>query len=177
MPRYKKKITRQMGYKEFNGKIKNYRNPLTGKPLSLQRKAYLTVLFFAGFRVSEVLALTSDDISCNYDIIFVQVFRLKGSQQTDPTEIPRTDALEWLCSQEGKLFSFSRTTAWRIVKAVFPELYPHFFRQNRFTDVADKFPLATVVSFSGLNPLSVKHYLAKVAIKKVGEDLRKEISS
>jgi len=32
-----------------------------------------------------------------------------------------------------------------------------------------------VVSFSGLNPLSVKYYLAKVDIKRVGVALREEI--
>jgi len=166
MPKYKIKQMHQMNYKEFKEGIQD---------LPIARQAFVTILFFAGCRVSEALALTSKDINCVGDTIYIQFFRLKGSKPTDPTPLPRADALLWLCEQEGELFGFSRTTAYRIVKGVFPDHYPHYFRQNRFTDVAEKFSLATVVSFSGLNPLSVEYYLTKVDIKKVGKALREEL--
>ena len=168
MPKYKKKITRLMDYDEFSASIDS---------LAIGRQAFLSILFFAGVRVSEALALTSNDIDCTKDTIYIQFFRLKGSKPTDPVPVPRTDALNWLCGQDGKLFPFSRSTANRIVEKAFPDpkLYPHYFRQNRFTLIAERFPLATVVSFSGLNPSSVKHYLAKVDIKRVGKALHAEI--
>ena len=166
MPKYKKKQTHQMNYKEFKEGIQD---------LAIARQAFVTILFFAGCRVSEALALTSDDINCVDDTIYIQFFRLKGSKPTDPIPLPRADALEWLCNQEGELFTFSYRTAHRMVQKAFPNHYPHYFRQNRFTAIAEKYPLATVVSFSGLNPLSVEFYLTKVDIKKVGQALREEL--
>jgi len=91
MPKYKKKITRLMDYGEFKAAIID---------LPIARQAFLSILFFAGCRVSEALALTPDDITCKGDMIYIQFHRLKGSKQTDPTEVPRADALLWLCEQE-----------------------------------------------------------------------------
>ena len=93
MPKYHKKITRLMEYAEFKEAITD---------LPIERQAFLSILFFAGCRVSEALALTANDISCTEDTVFIQFFRLKGSKQTDPQELPRADALEWLCEREGK---------------------------------------------------------------------------
>ena len=166
MPAYNKKITRLMDFDEFKEGIQD---------LPIHRQAFLSVLFFAGVRVSEALALNSNDITCTPDMIYVQFFRLKGSNQTDPTPLPRTDALEWLCEQEGELFTFCRKTGYNIVKRVFAQLYPHFFRMNRFTKVAEKHGLATMINFSGLAPTSVSHYIAKVDIKTVGKALQDEI--
>lgn len=79
-----------MDYDEFKDAIQE---------LPEDRQAFLSILFFTGCRVSEALALTPDDISCKGDTIYIQFFRLKGSKQTDPQEIPRADALLWLCEQ------------------------------------------------------------------------------
>lgn len=168
MPAYKKKITNLMDYHTFKDAIEEQ---------PMHKQAFLNVLFFSGCRVSEALALTSDDISCQGETVFVQFFRLKGSKQTDPLPLPREALGWWICQKEGKLFSFSRTTAYRIVKRCFPELYPHYFRMNRFTNVAEKYGLATMISFSGLAPTSVSHYIAKVDIGKVGKALQKEIAT
>lgn len=167
MPKYKKKQTRLMDYETFKREIAD---------LPRNRQALLTVLFFSGCRVSEALALTPNDIAYDNKTIFIQFHRLKGSKQTDPIPLPRQDALNYLCGLVDDPFPWSRTTAYRIVKRVFPELYPHYFRQNRFTTLAERFPLATIISFSGLTPNAVQFYIAKVDIKKVGKALREEIS-
>ena len=166
MPAYKKKITRLMDYKEFRKAILD---------LPIDRQALLSVLFFAGCRVSEALALTSNDINCTSDTIYIQFFRLKGSKQTDPQELPRADALLWICEQEGKLFSFTRMTAYRTVKKVFEDLYPHYFRMNRITKVIERFNAATVCNVYGMNLNSVYHYIGKVDIKHVGKALHEEL--
>ena len=70
-PAYNKKITRLMDYEEFE-------EGLDGLPQD--RQAFLSILFFAGVRESEALALTSNDISCTKDMIYIQFFRLKGSK-------------------------------------------------------------------------------------------------
>ena len=166
MPRYNKKITSLMEYHDFRDAIQE---------LPIMRQAFLSVLFFAGCRVSEALALKSKDISCMGDTIFIQFFRLKGSHQTDPQELPRTEYLSWLCGNDGKLFSFSRRTAHRIVKKVFPELYPHYFRMNRITKVDVLFGDATVYNVFGISATSIDHYRGKVDIKRVGKALHEEL--
>ena len=166
MPKYKKKITRLMEYKEFNKEIEE---------LPTNKQAFLTLLFFSGCRVSEALALTPNDINCTPDTIYIQFFRLKGSKQTDPTPLPKAESLLWLCEQKEELFSFHRTTAYRLVKKVFPNLYPHYFRMNRITKISEDFGDAFVYSFVGICAQSIDHYRGKVDIKKVGQALRDEL--
>lgn len=167
MPKYKKKITSLMEYQDFKKAIGE---------LPIRRQAFLSVLFFAGCRVSEALALTSDNITCMGEIIYIQFFRLKGSKQTDPQELPRAGALLWLCDQEGELFPFSRTTGYRIVKRSFPNLYPHYFRMNRITKTSDQFGDSTVYHLFGITASSIDHYRGKVDIKRVGKALLEEIT-
>ena len=169
MPKYKKKITSLMIYELFKDRLDN-------SLLPIERRAFLSVLFFAGCRVSEALALTSSDIECSKDFIYVAFKRLKGSKPTDPIPLPRTETLAWLCQQEGKLFPFSRVTAWRTVKRIWPKLYPHYFRMNRISLISDQFGDATVYSFVGICAQSIDHYRGKVAIGKVGESMREEVS-
>ena len=115
------------------------------------------------------------DISCSGETIFIQFFRLKGSKQTDPQELPRADSLLWLCEQEGKLFPFSRMTAYRTVKKVFSDLYPHYFRLNRITKTLDKFGAVVVVNTIGVSMITIQNYVGKVDIKHVGKALHKEL--
>jgi len=143
MPRYKKKITRLMEYDEFKASIDS---------LPIARQAFLSILFFAGCRVSEALALESNDIHCTGDTIFIQFFRL-----------------------DGDLFSFSRSTAYRTVKKCFPKLYPHYFRMNRITKTDILFGDATVYHVFGISASSIDHYRGKVDIKRVGTALREEL--
>ena len=143
--------------------------------LDPDRQALLTLLFFSGCRISEALALTANDITCSGEFIYVNFYRLKGSKQTDPQALPRKDALIWLCDQEGKIFDFCRTTAYRTVKKVFPNLYPHYYRLNRVTKTIEKFGAATVVNTLGLSLQAIQHYIGKIDISKVGESLKEEI--
>ena len=155
-----------MEYKEFRVAI---------LALPIDKQALLSVLFFAGCRVSEALALESKDISCTGDTIFIQFFRLKGSKQTDPQELPKADSLIWLCDQDGKLFSFTRMTAYRTVKKIFSDLYPHYFRMNRITKTDILFGDATVYHLFGISASSIDHYRGKVDIKRVGKALHEEL--
>lgn len=167
MPKYNKKITSLMEYQEFKEAIED---------LTIERKAFLSILFFAGCRVSEALALTSNDINCSGETVFIQFFRLKGSKQTDPQELPFTESLTWLCNQEGKLFNFTRRTAHRQVKKIFPELYPHYFRMNRITKTDILFGDATVYHVFGISASSIDHYRGKVDVKRVGQALHEEVN-
>ena len=163
MPAYNKKITRPMDYQELKEAISD---------LPEDKQALLTLIFFAGCRISEALALESNDISCKDDMMYIDFFRLKGSKPTDPQEIPR---IPWLCEQEGKIFNFTRQTAWRWVKKADEELYPHFFRQNRFTKTLDRFGAVVVVNTMGVSMITIGHYVGKVDIKRVGKALLEEL--
>jgi len=166
MPAYNKKITRQMNYEEFERGLID---------LPEDRQAFLSILYFAGVRVSEALALTSNDITCTPDTIYIQFFRLKGSKQTDPTPIPKTPYTNWVCFQEGRLFPWCRKTGYNIVHRAFEGFYPHFFRLNRFIKISEKRGDAYVYSFSGICARSIDYYRGKVDIGKVGKDLMEEI--
>ena len=155
-----------MDYEEFE-------DGLTDLPQNKQ--AYLSILFFAGVRVSEALALTSNDITCTEETIYIQFFRLKGSTQTDPTPIPKTRYTNWLCEQEGKLFPWCRKTGYNIVHRAFPSMYPHFFRMNRITKISEKHGDAFVYSYVGICAQSIDHYRGKVDIMKVGQALKEEL--
>ena len=174
MPAYKKKITTPLSYSDFRDTVEGHLSP-HGKAITDQEKAFLNVLFFAGCRISEALALSANDITCTSELVYISFFRLKGSTQTDPIPIPKVDAIRWICSQSGELFSFSRTTGYRIVKRVFPILYPHFFRANSITKDGEKFGLATIKSKYGICARSVDHYMQKVNIKKTAEALLEEV--
>jgi integrase len=135
------------------------------------------LLFFAGCRISEALAITDEDIYASGDTLFIQIKRLKGSKQTDPIELPNQGVLQWLGEQEGKIFDFSRFTAYRVVKKVFPDLYPHYFRMNRITKVDSQFGDATVYRLFGITATSIDHYRGKVELKEVAKEMKKEIRS
>ena len=155
-----------MNYEEFE-------QGLTDLPED--RQAFLNVLYFAGVRVSEALALSSNDITCTPNTIYIQFFRLKGSKQTDPTPIPRTKYTNWLCAQEGKLFPWCRKTGYNIVHRAYPGFYPHFFRQNRVIKISIKRGDAYVYSYMGICAQSIDHYRGKVETIDVGKDLMDEL--
>jgi len=165
MPAYNKKITRPMEYDELDRELDD---------LPEDKQALIRLLFFSGCRVSEALALTSNDISCTEKFIYVNFFRLKGSKQTDPQRVPR-QPLKYLCGHEGRIFPFTRRTAHRWVKKVFSDLYPHYFRLNRFTKSLENFGASTVVNTYGISLVALQHYIGKVESKKVGEALLEEL--
>lgn len=167
MPKYKKKRTHLMNYDEFK--------LIVDQLPDIRDRAFLTVLFFSGCRVSEALALTPDDITCTKETIYLQVYRLKGSKQTDPIELPKADALHYLCGLEEDPFPFGRRTAHRLVRSCFPDLYPHYFRMNRITKILDKHGVVAVQNTFGLSLNAIQDYIGKIDIKRVRRSLAEEI--
>lgn len=167
MPKYKKKITRLMSFEELIEGFKKREEEIRQMPTI--EKAYIMFIFFVGCRVTESINVTSDDITFTNDKIFVQIHRLKGSKQTDPIQIPNEGVLQWITEQKGRIFPFSRFTARRIIKKVFPDLYPHYFRLNRISWASEKFNDLVVFNLFGITATSIEHYRAKVDIADVGE--------
>ena len=130
---------------------------------------FLSILYLSGCRVSEALALTYKDLNIYEDMLYIQFKRLKGSKQNSPQQIPLIYLLRDILTLSGVLFPFSRTTAYRIVKRYFPELYPHYFRMN--------FIMQTGIALGGLAAKrtvsitwgAMEHYEGDFDLKKVGE--------
>lgn len=168
MPRYTQKITRLMEWPEFSKALDVLEEPL--------HHAFLTVLYLSGCRISEALALRGPDVLETESTINISFKRLKGSRQTEPTELPRIPLLFPLArSPTSKIFPFSRTTGYRLVKRAFPKLYPHYFRMNRLTKVSGALGDLAVYSLVGITANALDHYRGAVSVKRVGVLLQKEV--
>lgn len=165
MPRYNKKITRLMDYREFVSGTENIDEGL--------RRSLLELLYLSGCRIQEALNLHGGSYHVYRKMLHVNFLRLKGSQQTDPQEIPMTPYLEMILERpadsEIPTFPFSYKTSYREVKKVFPELYPHYFRMNWITTTSRELGDVYVQQVLGLSSRALDHYRGKVSIKKVGE--------
>jgi len=74
-----------------------------------------------------------------------------------------------------RIFKFCRKTAYNIVKRIFPNLYPHYFRMNRITKTDILFGDATVYHVFGIGASSIDHYRGKIDIKNVREAMKEEL--
>ena len=83
---------------------------------------FCLTIFFTGIRISEALALTPQDV--DYSTRALRVHSLKKREKREFRHLPVPDTLlsglRKLAGDktEGRLWSFSRTTAWRLIKRV-----------------------------------------------------------
>lgn len=89
--------------------------------LSRQRQLFCLVIYYTGLRISEALALTSQNIDHAGGVIRVKT--LKKRQHVDYRRIPvplwlLEALLELRTESDAPLWPFSRTTGWRTFKAV-----------------------------------------------------------
>ena len=86
---------------------------------------FCMTIFYTGIRISEALALTPQDV--DYSTRTLRVHSLKKREKREFRHLPVPDALlsglRKLAGDktEGRLWSFSRTTAWRLIKRVMDE--------------------------------------------------------
>ena len=113
----------------------------------LRDRSYLAFLYWSGVRKSEAYERVKQDFEVKNNILFCQVPAKKGGERGGPLRVPlglpyvnliikriELTRLRWhpeLKTQDEWVWPLSDTTAWRIIKRVFPKLYPHFFRLNR----------------------------------------------
>lgn len=178
MPRYYKKITRLMDYKEFCQTAH-----LSGSPL---KRAFLEILFWSGRRVSEVLLLTNRDMDIVKTSIFLNLWHLKkhkykrGDKKGQSKnykrvqQIPYTPFLIPITSIEGLIFPHGRKWGYRVVKAVFPDLYPHYFRLNRGTQTGIEHGDAQGRALLDISMSAYEAYRGDIDLRKVYETLNQE---
>jgi hypothetical protein len=116
-----------------------------GTFLGGRHESFLSFLYWSGVRRREALERLGKHFHVESEILFVDITPpgydpLKHGALRAPLELdidlPYLDIVLSDVAQTGRnerVWSFSETTAWRIVKRVFPKKYPHFFRLNRAT--------------------------------------------
>lgn len=90
--------------------------------LDESRRLLCQTIYFTGCRISEALALALDDIDTSHSVIRILCLKKRGKAETRRVPVPVTLAKELPAiagiSENGKLWPYSRTTAWRIIKEV-----------------------------------------------------------
>lgn len=113
----------------------------------LRDRSYLAFLYWTGVRRSEAYERVKEDFEIKNGVLMVNVPAKKkgerGGSLRIRVDLPFVNLIierlneTRLCyhpevKRKGRyLWPVSDTTAWRIVKRVFPKVYPHFFRLNR----------------------------------------------
>ena len=165
MPNYKNKRMTPADRNEFLAMLERCETP--------RELAFITVLYYTGARVSEVLALDYKDVYVSGDKVYIKIKRLKHSAKTrDISFFAIQTGMDILLNEcmvaekeQRLIFPFSRSTGWRICKRV-SNTYPHFFRYNRFTDVVERYGLLMLKQFGGITIDTANRYMLE---KKLGE--------
>jgi len=84
MPKYKhQKQTEQLSFQEIQQKVSE-----AAKRLTREAEAFFWLLYYSGARKSEIYERTVGDCSLTETHFILDIFRKKGSAQTDPLEFP-----------------------------------------------------------------------------------------
>ncbi|MAS94891.1 MAG: hypothetical protein CMO55_16975 [Verrucomicrobiales bacterium] len=88
--------------------------------LPLREQLFCKLLYFSGCRISEALSLTLNDIDFEENYLRVRTLKQRSKATVRRIPVPQELAkkLEENATDDGKLWNFSRTTAWREVKLV-----------------------------------------------------------
>jgi integrase len=94
---------------------------LTNK-LSGQERAFCKVLYFTGCRISEALALKAEHLDLADQVVIIETLkrRRRGFYRAVPVPLTLLQELK-IVGGLDRLFGFSRTHAWRVVKSVMHE--------------------------------------------------------
>jgi len=133
------KQTEKISFKEFSQRLET--TAFADPP---RDKSFLVLLCYLGCRIGELLLLEKEHVKrLNGELAFhLEIFK-RGERKSPlrlTSDLPYIDLfLQYLRSiRAGKrVFPFSYTTGWRIVKRAFPIKYPHYFRLNRATHFLD----------------------------------------
>jgi len=115
-------------------------------------RALIAVLWLFGKRISEVLKIRRQDTWIESGYLYVRFVVLKKPNRKEhPTEkyylkrikadhpyVQHISDYAKSLNPPDLLFPFSRTKAWRLLKKINPNVYPHFFRESLATHMAEK---------------------------------------
>lgn len=103
-------------------------------------KSYLVALYWIGARRTEPLEVKKEDIRLEGDSLYVTIPAKKRGERGGEIKLPLkwfgVDLIleRWKRTRKGRrLWNFSSSTAYRIIKRLWPEKTPHWLRYNRVT--------------------------------------------
>jgi len=150
-----------------------------GRYVRAEHKTLIMFLYWSALRIMEALELRRAQFKVLETMLIVDVGqREKHSKTTPPLEFPRSlpfidDIVRHLYRVRTgrRVWAYSRSTGYRIVKRVFKKEYPHFFRLNRITNLlaTPGITIADVRTFTGLTVASIESYAGFVTAKRIGE--------
>lgn len=114
---------------------------------NIRDKGLITVLYWSGRRINEVLSLQRSDVKYvnslegSYLLVAFKLSKTKGVDKFIKTPFPFDDTIamefihfiHWFDKQrfEGNLFTIGYQRAYQIVKEIDPDISPHWFRHVR----------------------------------------------
>lgn len=137
------------------------------KEASPELQALIAFLYLWGARIGEALSLTAEDFTKSPRRLKARILTEKVRVEGPIREQHRSVAvdlsspftpylLEYVSSHHGKLWGFSRVTAWRKLKRLNPQCSPHIFRHTRATKLASRtnnpYALMAFFGWSDLRP-------------------------
>ena len=107
------------GRRKYLNKKENKEFRAAAEALPLERAAFCLTIYFTGCRISEALDIRGNDVEWDCDVITFRCLKKRGKKVNRRLPIPAfiTKQLRTIVELENeKIWNFSRTTAWRIVK-------------------------------------------------------------
>lgn len=108
------------GRRKYLNDSENAKFLTSAKKLRADEAAFCLTLYYTGCRISEALNLTREDIDSETNVIVLRTLKKRHKNHRRRLPIPKSLAkqLRGLNQEKGsvKIWSFSRTTGWRIVK-------------------------------------------------------------
>jgi integrase len=164
MPRYAHgKQTKSMTQEEFLAAMEK------GHFMKPRHKAFLALLYYTGSRKAEILELTPEAWQVAPDALIVRVKAKKHGVERGAyilrRDLPYVNDIAAAVEKTRpakRIFPFTPSTAWNVVKRILPKHYPHYFRLNRAVHFLDKpdVTLDEVRQWFGWKSLrTVDHYL------------------
>lgn len=146
-----------------------------GKFVLEKHRGLAALLYYTGIRISEGLRAKKEQFSLQNDAVYFDVQkRLKHGITTAPLKILQSRPfanLIWQAVEDTKarqrVFPFCRMTGYNIIARVW--FYPHHLRLTRFTELAQKYSVAQLKSWSGLTLVALDYYMGVVDIDAMAE--------
>jgi len=124
MPASKTKLYDRKGRRKYLTPSERERFLAAAGSLPVERMLFCAVLFETGCRISEALQLTVDRIDLGEGVLVFKTLKRRDPEAQRSVLIP-TPLLEDLGvitkGKKGRIWTFPRRTAWRIVKSVMEE--------------------------------------------------------
>lgn len=183
MPSYKQKQTKPINLEEFRRVMDS--GTFT-QPLS--HRSFLAFLYWLGVRRSEALERVKEDFRIENNLLIVNVPAKKEGMRQElelPVDLPYVNLIIEQVNRTlpgRRVWRFSHTTAWKIVKRAMGEnYYPHFFRLNRATNFLED-PATTTPQMMGWfgwkSKRTVDSYIGFTSryIRELREKLKNQLS-